>query len=88
MDICISTVYGYQDNLKEKDTLIFFWKNIQKVAGNRNVEFQVNHIIKKEQAQNAHIPFTTFSLFYNDEVVTHEILSENKFDKILTSKGL
>lgn len=61
---------------------------LKKIAENRNVESQVNQIITKEQAQNAPTPFTTFSLFYNDELVTHEILSEKKFDKILTSKGL
>lgn len=39
-------------------------------------------------AQNAPSPFTTFSLFYDGQFVTHEILSEKKFDKILVSKGL
>ncbi|MFR6041677.1 MAG: YoaP domain-containing protein [Dysosmobacter welbionis] len=28
-------------------------------------------------------PFTTYSLFYNGRFVTHEILSEKKFDKLL-----
>ena len=33
-------------------------------------------------------PFTTFSLFYDGQFVTHEILSEKKFDKILADKGV
>ncbi|WP_199927585.1 YoaP domain-containing protein [Brevibacillus brevis] len=27
---------------------------------------------------------TTFGVFYNGELITHEILSSNKFDKLLT----
>ena len=38
---------------------------------------------QKDDAQNAPSPFTTFSLFRDGEFVTHEILSEKKFDKII-----
>ena len=61
---------------------------LEETAKSRNVNFQTYHIITREQAQNAPTPFTTFSLFYNDEFITHEILSEKKFEKILTDKGL
>ena len=61
---------------------------LEEMAKNRHVEFQVIQINAKEQAQNAPVPFTTFALFYNGELVTHEILSEKKFEKILVSKGL
>lgn len=61
---------------------------LEKMAKSRNIDFQTVHIINKEQAQNAPLPFTTFALFYNGELVTHEILSEKKFEKILESKGL
>ena len=53
-----------------------------------NAVFQIVHIQTMEEAQNAPSPFTTFSLFYDGQLVTHEILSEKKFDKILTEKGL
>ncbi len=56
------------------------------IAKERKVKFQAVHITTKEQAQNAPTPFTTFTLFYNGEFVTHEILSEKKFNKILDSK--
>lgn len=61
---------------------------IEEIAKSRNIEFQVIHIQTREAAQNAPTPFTTFSLFYNSEFVTHEVLSEKKFEKILADKGL
>ena len=61
---------------------------LEEIAKKRSIDFQAVHILTREQAQNAPAPFTTFSLFYNGEFVTHEILSEKKFEKILTSKDL
>lgn len=42
----------------------------------------------REDAQNAPSPFTIFSLFYDGRFVSHEILSEKKFDKNIAGKGL
>ena len=61
---------------------------IEDMAKKRNVKFQAVHITTREQAQNAPVPFTTFSLFYNGQFLTHEIQSEQKFEKILAVKGL
>ena len=61
---------------------------IESMAKERGADFQVVHIDTKEKGQNAPSPFTTYSLFYDGELVTHEILSEKKFEKILESKGL
>ncbi|MGM9550675.1 MAG: YoaP domain-containing protein [Clostridia bacterium] len=61
---------------------------LQGIAEKRGVKFNTVHITTREQAQNAPIPFTAFSLFYNGEFITHEILSEKKFEKILDEKGL
>ena len=61
---------------------------IESMAKERGADLQVIHIDTKEKAQNAPSPFTTYSLFYDGEFVTHEILSEKKFEKILKSKGL
>lgn len=61
---------------------------LEEVAKKRNANFQAVHILTKEQAQNVPIPFTTFNLFYNGEFITHEILSDKKFEKILEEKGL
>lgn len=60
---------------------------LKEYAKNRGVDIEVVHIESKEQADKAPIPFTTFSLFYNGELVSHEILSEKKLEKILESKG-
>lgn len=61
---------------------------LESMAKERNAEFRSVHILTREQAQNCPVPFTTFSLFYNGGFITHEILSEKKFDKILTERGL
>lgn len=61
---------------------------LKQVANQKNIELQITHIKTKEQAQHAPIPFTTFSLFYNDDLITHEILSEKKFEKILENTKL
>lgn len=61
---------------------------LENMAKNKNIDFQSIHITTREQAQKAPTPFTTFSLFYNGEFVTHEILSEKKFEKVLSDRGL
>lgn len=59
---------------------------LENMAKARNAVFQSVHIQTRAEAQNAPTPFTTFSLFYDGQLVTHEILSEKKFEKILVSK--
>ncbi len=61
---------------------------LENTAKTRGASFRSVHIQTREDAQDAPSPFTTFSLFYDGQLVTHEILSEKKFDKILTDKGL
>ncbi|WP_289292185.1 N-acetyltransferase [Sporofaciens musculi] len=61
---------------------------LEEMARSRNAVFQSIQLQTREDAQKAPSPFTTFSLFYDGQLVTHEILSEKKFDKILVSKGL
>lgn len=58
------------------------------MAQERGIIFQVKHIRSREEAQNAPTPYTTYSLYYNGEFITHEILSEKKFEKILERIGL
>lgn len=61
---------------------------LENIAKERNAEFQAVHIQSREDAQSAPSPFTTFSLFYDSQFVTHEILSEKKFEKMLKTKEL
>ncbi len=57
---------------------------IEKIAKDRNVRFEAIKIETAKQAQMAPAPFTTYSLFYNGEFVTNEILSDKKFEKIIS----
>ena len=61
---------------------------LEEMAKARNAVFEAVHIRIREDAQNAPSPFPTFSLFYDGQLVTHEILSEKKFDKVLADKGM
>lgn len=60
---------------------------LEDIARSKNVPISVVHIDTKEAAQSCPSAFTAFALFYNGEFVTHEILSEKKFEKILSDKG-
>lgn len=60
---------------------------LAQMAQARGAAFHVTQIRSREDAQSAPAPFTTFSLFYNGEFITHEILSEKKFEKILAGMG-
>lgn len=60
---------------------------LKQVADNKKAKLQLVHLETTKEARNAPVPFTTFSLFYNGEFLTHEIISEKKFEKILESKG-
>ncbi len=52
------------------------------------IELTINKHENLDSAKNAPTPFTTYSLFFNGEFITNEILSENKFIKFLDEKGL
>ena len=61
---------------------------IKSIAKSRNLNFKLIKYNSTNEAQNAPSPFTTYSLFYNGEFVTNEILSEKKFIKFLEEKNL
>lgn len=61
---------------------------LEEMARKRDVDFQAVHMVTREQAQNALVPFTAFSMFYEGEFITHEIQSEKKFEKMLAERGL
>ena len=60
---------------------------IANLAKSKGVPFSLVKYKDKEEAQIAPSPFTTYSLFYNGEFVTNEILSDSKFMKFLLEKG-
>ena len=61
---------------------------IEVVANENDIHLKSVKIETTEEAQNAPSPFTTYSLFYNGKFVTHEILSENKFLKLVKTLGI
>lgn len=58
---------------------------IVEIAESKGIAFRVIKHQTTEQAQNAPAPYTTYSLFYNGEFVTNEILSDKKFEKLLAN---
>lgn len=56
---------------------------LEKIAKDRNVQFEAARFTYAQQAQVSPAIFSPFSLFYNGEFVTHEILSDKKFIAIL-----
>lgn len=60
---------------------------LEALAREKGAALQTVHLDTKEAAQNAPTPFTTFSLFYKGQFVTHEILSEKKFEKLLAERS-
>ncbi len=61
---------------------------LEKAARERGVLFRSILFTSAAEAQNASVPFTSYSLFYGGEFVTNEILSEKKFAKILSEHGV
>ena len=61
---------------------------LEKAAQQKGLAFQTIHLDTREAAQNAPAPFTTFALFYEGKFLTHEILSDKKFEKLLASISL
>lgn len=56
----------------------------EKLAAERGISLRTVRLETGEQAQAAPSPFTTYSLFGNGTFLTHEILSEKKWDSLLT----
>ena len=60
---------------------------IEEIAKSRLIPFKTVRFETSTEAQNAPAPFTSYSLFYNGDFVTNEILSDKKFDKLLSDLG-
>lgn len=57
---------------------------LQRIANERGLKLEINKVETREQAQNLPVPFFINSLFFNGKFVTHEILSEKRFDKLFS----
>lgn len=58
---------------------------LQNVAIENGSTLKVIHIETSKQAKNAPVASTTFALFHDGKFITNEILSEKKFEKMITS---
>lgn len=58
---------------------------IRDYAKEKSIDLHTIRYENKEQGQNSITPFTTYSLYYNGEFITHEILTDKKFDQIFNS---
>lgn len=54
----------------------------EKLLEAKGVTLRVVRLETREQAQSAPCPFTIYSLFYQGKLLTHEILSEKRWDKL------
>ena len=59
---------------------------VKEFAEERDIQINIIKYESKEQAQNSNTPFTTYSLYYNGQFITHEILNDKKFEDIFISK--
>ena len=56
---------------------------IEEQAKKKSLKFKSVRFENTKEAQNAPVPTTSYSLFYNGEFITNEILSDKKFEKLL-----
>lgn len=59
---------------------------LQKAAEENGILFQAVRFESTEEAQNAPAPYTSYSLFYDGEFVTNELLSDKKFVKMIKER--
>lgn len=53
------------------------------VAKNHNIPYSTIKIETKSDAQNIPVPFAIAAVFYNGDFLTHEIMTQKGFEKIL-----
>lgn len=61
---------------------------LQEWAKKRHIDVKLVKLESAAAAQGAPTPFTTYSLFYGGNLVTHEILSEKRFEKLVSELGV
>ena len=59
---------------------------IEDLARQKGIPLKVVRFESAEEAKNSPAPFTSYSLFFDGKFVTHEILSEKKFETLWEEK--
>ncbi len=57
--------------------------DVKKYADENNIKLQVVKYETYDQAQDSPVPWTTYSVFKNGHFITHEILTIDKFKKLM-----
>ncbi|UNK16225.1 N-acetyltransferase [Paenibacillus sp. N3/727] len=60
-------------------------EDLEKVASEQGMDFASHRLNTREEARKAPSVWTTFCMLYNGKFITHEIMSPNKFEKLLLS---
>ncbi|MBD0406412.1 GNAT family N-acetyltransferase [Bacillus sp. 1021] len=58
-------------------------EDLKELTEKKGLHFQAHRLSSKDKAQTSPAIWTTFSVFYNGEFLTHEMMSVNKFEKLL-----
>lgn len=58
------------------------------LAARRGFPVTIHRLTSAEQAQQAPTPYTTYTFFHDGNYVTHEIMSELRFESYLDSHGM
>ncbi len=79
------------------DGFVFFYSNqctftenyvqfLKEMAESHSIPVKIVKLNSLKAAQEAPVPFTIFSIFFNGKFVTHEILSPKRFEKFIESQ--
>lgn len=60
----------------------------EKILKDKKIDIKIEKFNTSEKAQKSCSAFGTFGLFYNGEFVTHELMSEKKFNQLLKGMNL
>lgn len=81
------------DSINEKGITIYYTaqcpfavgilEDFRELTEKKGIQFQSIQLSSKEEAQKSPAIWTTFSIFFDGRFVTHEIMSVNKFEKLL-----
>jgi N-acetylglutamate synthase-like GNAT family acetyltransferase len=61
---------------------------LRELALKANIPLNVIKIRTRDEAIHTPSPFTIYSVFYNGKFITHDILNENKFNKLMQTVGI
>jgi hypothetical protein len=66
----------------------YYVKEMGIVASNKKIPFKAVLMNNCRDAQNSASPYGSFGVFYNGKFVTHEIMSQGKFEKLIAGLKL